>query len=138
MRYYTIRIFPESQYMTVIVTEFWKFRYNHLPMGICAPGDIFQAKVDTLLSDIEVVYTYINDILVLSRESFSKNTEQLITIFVRLRAEGLNVNSPKCSFGLKDIHYLGHVITREAIKPDPKKVQGIMDIWRPTNMTKAQ
>ena len=39
--------------MTTIVTEFGKFRYNRLPIGMCASGDIFQAKVDDLLSDIE-------------------------------------------------------------------------------------
>ena len=50
------------------------------------------------------------------------------TIFGKLRAEGLKANAPKFSFRLKDIPYLGYVITREGIKPDPKKVQGIMDI----------
>ena len=52
MGYYTIRISPASQNTTTIVTEFGKFRYNRLPMGMCASGDIFQAKVDELLSDI--------------------------------------------------------------------------------------
>ena len=45
---------------------------------------------------------------------------------------------PKCSFGLKDIPYLGYVITREGIKYDMKKVQGIMDIGRPTTMTEER
>ena len=59
-------------------------------------------------------------------------------IFVRLRAAGLKVNAPKCSFGLKGIPYLGYVITREGIKPDPKKVQWIMDIGRPSTTTEAR
>ena len=46
-------------------------------------------------------------------------------------AAGLKVNAPKCSFGLKDIPYLGYVITREVNKPEPYKVQGIMDIGIP-------
>ena len=57
-----------------IVSEFGKFRYNHLPMGMCASGDIFQAKVDYLLGDIEGVKIFIDNILVLSKESFSKHT----------------------------------------------------------------
>ena len=51
--------------MMMIVTEFGKFRYNGLPMGMCDLGDIFQSKVDKLLVDIEGVKTYIDDILVL-------------------------------------------------------------------------
>ena len=41
--------------MTKIVTEFGKFRYNHLSMIMCALGDIFQEKVDKLLDDKEGV-----------------------------------------------------------------------------------
>ena len=95
MGYYTIRLSPASQDMTTIVTEFGKFRYNCLPMGICASGDIFQTKVNKLLDDIEVVKTYINDITVLGKDSFEKHIEQLRIIFCRLRAAGLNVNAPK-------------------------------------------
>ena len=47
------------------VTEFGKFRYNRLPMGTCASGDILKFKVDELLGDIKGVKTYIDDILVL-------------------------------------------------------------------------
>ena len=39
--YYKIRLFPTSQYMTTIVTEFVKLRFNHLPMGMFASVDIF-------------------------------------------------------------------------------------------------
>ena len=56
--------------MTTIVTEFGKFEYNRLPMGMCASGDIFQAKVDELLGDFEGIKTYIDDILVLGKGIF--------------------------------------------------------------------
>ena len=69
MGYYTISISPASQYMTTIITEFGKFRYNCLPMGMCTLGEIFQAKVDELLVDIEGVNTHAGDILVLSNDS---------------------------------------------------------------------
>ena len=36
MGYYNISISPTSQDMTMIVTEFGKFRYKCLPMGMCA------------------------------------------------------------------------------------------------------
>ena len=43
-----------------------------------------------------------------------------------------------CSFGLKEIPYLGYLITREGIIPDPKKLQAIMDIRRPTTTTEER
>ena len=61
-------IFPASQDMTTIITEFGKFRYNCLPMGMCASGYIFQSKVDKLQGDIEGLKIYIDDIIVLSKD----------------------------------------------------------------------
>ena len=58
----------------MIVTEFGKYRYNRLPIGMCDLGNIFQEKLDKLLGDIEDVKTYINNILVLIKEILSKHT----------------------------------------------------------------
>ena len=138
MGYYTIRLSPAIQDITEIVTEFGKFKYNHLPMGMCSSGDIFQAKVDKLLGDTEGVKMYIDGILGLSIDCFGKHIYQLIMIFSRLRAEGLQVNAPKCSFGLKEIPCLSYVTTREGIDPDPKKVQVIMDLVIPTTTIEAR
>ena len=54
-----IIIFPKIQYMTTIVTEFGKFRYNCLLIGMFASGDIFKEKLDGILGDIKGVKTYI-------------------------------------------------------------------------------
>ena len=59
------------------------------------------AKVYELPGDIEVVKIYIDDILVLHKNSFEKHIDQLRIIFGRLRAVGLKVNAPKCNFVLK-------------------------------------
>ena len=53
-----------------------------------------------------------DDILVLGKDGFENHIEKLIIIFGRMRAAGLKVNAPKCSLGLKEIPYLGYVITR--------------------------
>ena len=95
MGYYTLYIFRESQKFTTIVIEFEKFRYNRVPMGLYASGEIFQAKVDELLSDIKVFKTYIDDILVLDKGIFSQHIYQLIVIFARLQNTVIKVNDSK-------------------------------------------
>ena len=107
-------------------------------MGMCISGDIFQAKVDELLRDIDGVETYIDYIIFLSKDSFEKHIGQSRIIFGRLRATGLKVNEPRFSFGLKEIPYLGYVIKIKGIKPDPKKVQGIMHIGQTATTNEAR
>ena len=135
MGYYTIHLDLATKDMTAIVTEFGNYRYNVLPTGMCVSGDIFQAKVNELLGDIEGVKAYIDYILVLKNETFKDHIEQLRVCFSRIQKAGLKINAKKCSFGLKEIPYLGYVITRQGVKPDPKMIQGIMDIERPKTTT---
>ena len=55
-------------------------------MGMCTSGDIIQAKVDELLVYIEGIKIYINDIIFLSKDFFTKHIAQLRISFSRLRA----------------------------------------------------
>ena len=64
-------------------------------MGMCASGDIIQAKVDELIDNIKGAKMYIDNLLVLRKDSFEKQIEQLRIIVVRLRGAGLNVNAHK-------------------------------------------
>ena len=105
---------------------------------MCTAGDVFQAKSDEIIGDIDGVKTYNNDKLVLIKYSSSKHIEKLSIIFSILRAAGLKFNAHKCSFLLKEIPYLVYVITWEGIEPYPNKLQGIMDLKRPITTTEAR
>ena len=56
-------------------------------------------------------------------------------LFDKLHAPGLKVDAPKCSFGLKDIPYLGNILKKEGIKPVYNKVKMIMVIRRSNTTT---
>ena len=74
----------------------------------------------------------------MSKDFFKNHIDQLKILFCRLREAGLKVNYPKFSFGLKEVPYLGYSIIREDIKPDQKKVQGMMYLGRSTTTTEAR
>jgi hypothetical protein len=46
----------------------------------------------------------------------------------------LFVKNTKCSFGASKLEYLGHIISREGVKVDPKKIQAMQEWPRPTNL----
>ena len=70
-------------------------------MGMCASVEIFQTKLDKLLGGIEGIKMYIDDILVLRKDSSEIHIDELIIIFSRIRVAVLQFNASKCSFGLK-------------------------------------
>ena len=46
----------------------------------------------------------------------------------------MKVNAAKCSFCAIETEYLGYVLTREGIKPQPKKVEAILVLTPPQNV----
>ena len=44
----------------------------------------------------------------------------------------------KCTFGKEEVSYLGHVISKEGVKADPKKIKLIIKWPRPTNISKLR
>ena len=106
-------------------------------MGLCTSCEIFQDKVDNILCDTDGVKMYIDNILVLRKGSLYQNIYQIRVIFYRLSNAGIKVNSPKFRFRLKVIPYLEYIITRERIKPGPKKLQAIMDLGQPNTTRRA-
>ena len=110
-----------------------KYKYQHLPMGLCNSPNIFQEHMFELFSDLEYVWAYINDLLVTSCSTFKEHLEQLEKVLSWLSEAGLKVNANKLHFAKFKIEYLGYWITRNGIQPLPKKVEALHNIAPPKN-----
>ena len=131
MGYYTIKLDKSAQKICTIVTPVGKYAYLRLPMGInCAP-DIFQAKMNNLMSGLEYVKTYLDDLLILSNGTFEDHLSKVGTVLQRLSSAGLKVHRKKSIFGNSSVDYLGYVITREGLRPQQKRIQAILDLAVP-------
>ena len=131
MGYYTIKLDKSAQKVCTIVTPVGKYAYLRLPMGInCAP-DIFQAKMNNIMSGLEYVRTYLDDLLILSNGDFMDHLSKVKTVLQRLSRAGLKVHRKKSIFGNSSVEYLGYVITREGLRPQQKRIQTILDLAVP-------
>ena len=131
MGYYHIELSSESKELCTITTQWGKYEYQRLPMGLCNSPDIFQEKMSELLTGLDTVRFYIDDILHITKGSFEDHLEKLDEIFHRLDAVGLKINFGKSSFATHSLDYLGYHISREGITPIPKKVEAIRAIRTP-------
>lgn len=76
---------------------------------------------------------FIDDILVYS-SSYSEHEQHLGVVLRTLRENKLYAKLDKCEFWLKEVVFLGHVISAEGIFVDPKKVEVVLKWERPTNV----
>jgi hypothetical protein len=103
-------------------------------MGVaCAPG-IFQAKMSVLMSTLEFVRAYIDDLLCITKRSFEDHFSKLRVVLTRLQGAGLKVNACKCFWGTDETEYLGYILSRDGIKPQLKKIEAILAIKPPTKV----
>jgi hypothetical protein len=56
------------------------------------------------------------------------------TVHTRLCDARLKDNAAKSSFCAHEIESIGYILTREGIKPQPKKVQAILTLNLPNNV----
>ena len=89
--------------------------------------------MDTVLRGITGVVCYIDDILISSADEESHMC-LLSEVFTRLGSHGFRLKLEKCQFLLPSIEYLGHVISKDRIKPVPSKVEAITKAPTPTNL----
>ena len=131
MGYYHIQLSPDSRKICTIILPWGKYEYQKLPMGLCNSPDIFQEQLSHLFRDIEYVREYIDDLLITSNTTVDDHLAKLDTVLAKLKKAGLKVNAKKPLFCKDEVEYLGYLITRHGIKPQPKKVEAIHNMKPP-------
>ena len=78
------------------------------------------------------VVVFFDDILIYSK-TWEGHRQHVDTILQLLR-EHLSFKKSKCSFGVPEVEYLGHIVGRDGVKVDPKKIQAMQDWPHPTTL----
>jgi hypothetical protein len=90
--------------------------------------------LQTVLGDETCGYVinYIDDIVIFSR-SFDQHMDHLDTVINKLTSAGSTPNAQKCSFYKLEIKFLGHLVSREKLMPDPQQIEAILNYLVPRN-----
>ena len=52
-------------------------------------------------------------------------------MFERLTAYGMHLKPEKCLFCRPEVPFLGNIVSKEGVRPDPKKVEAITNLQKP-------
>ena len=107
---------------TAFLTHRGLYIYNMIPFGLCNAPATFQRLMERVLGPLigVGVLVYLDDVLI-----YANTPEQLIDILgtvLKLLAEaGLKCKATKCSLLTKSVNYLGRLMSKDGIYPDPAK-----------------
>jgi hypothetical protein len=128
--YHQIKIHPKDVPKTAFSTRYGFYEYLVMSFGLNNALAYFMYLMNFIfMSELDkFVVVFIDDILI-----YFKNEEEyeqhLWVILQQLRDHQLYVKFSKCAFWLKEVLFLGHVISAEGIAVDPSKFQEVLD-WK--------
>lgn len=111
------------------------YHFKRMPFGLSNAPATFQRLVDNVLGvDLQPsVYIYLDDIVVVNRD-FESHLKTLDLVFQRLHNAGLNLSASKCMFCKPQLRYLGFLVDRHGLRPDPEKIQSIVNVCPPNDV----
>jgi hypothetical protein len=83
------------------------------------------------------VIVFLDGILIYSK-SEEEHEEHLRMLLQVLMEHHIYAKLSKCSFYQRKIHYLGHIISKEGIVVDPKKIKSIEEWLTPRNVVEVR
>jgi hypothetical protein len=107
-------------------------------MDVASSADIFQEKMSELMYGLEFVRAHIDDLLVLTKNSFEDHLDKLELALTRLDEAGLKINAEKSFFGKHETEYLGFRMCRKGVRPINNKVTALLNIKAPNTKKKVR
>lgn len=132
-----IPLHPKSKKFTAFsVLGRGLFQFTRMPFGLVNSPATLSRLMDRVLGAGELepkVFVYLDDIIVLS-ETFEEHLTLLRDVASRLSRANLSINIQKSKFCVTELPYLGYILTNKGLKPNPDRVEAIINIERPTTI----
>ena len=131
--YHQTAVDEQSRALTAFITSFGTYEWTRCPFGLKGAPSYFQRAMHTeVLTDLlyQICEVYLDDILFWG-ESEDEYLQRLEVLLERLSSKGITINPKKCSFGLEQIEYTGHVLDNNGLSFSAKKKSQVVDFLQP-------
>ena len=133
--YWQIYVAAKDQDKTTFVCHRGLYKFVVMPFGLCNAPATFQRLMDVTFAGMHdrCVKVYIDDILVYS-DTIAQHLIDLCEVFIRLTTANIKLKMSKCFFFQPYVGFLGHIVSRDGVRPDPKKVEVIRNAPTPQDV----
>ena len=101
-----------------------------MAMGLINAAATFQRMMDNITGDLPFVFSYLDDMLVYSRD-IAEHKDHLHKLFEKLKEHGLAVSHSKCMLGVEELTFLGFRVNQQGITPLQDRVKAVQDFPKP-------
>ena len=129
--YHQLRIKDADVHKTAFRTRYRHYEFLVMPFGLTNAPAAFMDLMNRVFRPYvdQFVVVFIDNILVYSKDRESHDTH-LQVVLENLRKEQLYAKLSKCEFWMDEVSFLGHIVSKEGIRVDPKKIEVVVE-WKP-------
>jgi hypothetical protein len=137
--YHQINIRAENIPKTTFTMRYSLYEYLVMSFGLTnAPAHFMYLMNLVFMPELDqFVVVFIDDILMYSK-SMEEHEEHLRIVLQRLRKHQLYAKFSKCEFWIKEVPFLGHVVSPEGIAVDPGKVKEVLEWKQPMTVSEVR
>ncbi|WVZ97651.1 hypothetical protein U9M48_043167 [Paspalum notatum var. saurae] len=137
--YHQIKVREENIPKTAFFTWYGLYEYLVMSFGLTnAPAFFMYLMNSVFMNELDKsVVVFIDDILVYSKNE-KGHEEHLRIVLSRLREHKLYAKFSKCAFWLKEVAFLGHILSAKGVAVDPSKVKDVLNWKQPQTVTEIR
>ncbi|RHN78856.1 putative nucleotidyltransferase, Ribonuclease H [Medicago truncatula] len=137
--YHQIKVKDEDMQKTAFKTRYGHYEYKVMPFGVTNAPEVFMEYMNRIFHAFldRFVVVFIDDILIYSKTE-EEHVEHLKIALQVLKEKKLYAKLSKCEFWLKEVSFLGHVISGDGIVVDPSKVEAVSQWETPKSVTEIR
>ncbi|WVZ81168.1 hypothetical protein U9M48_028579 [Paspalum notatum var. saurae] len=136
---YQIKIQEEDIPKTAFSTRYGLYEHLVMSFGLTnAPAFFMYMMNSVFMNELDkFVVVFIDDILIYSKNE-EEHEEHLRIVLTRLREHKLYAKFSKCAFWLKEVSFLGHILSEKGVAVDPSKVECVLNWKQPKTVTEIR
>ena len=141
--FWHIMLDEASSFLTTFNTPFGRYRWKRMPFGISSAPEVFQRRMCEVVEGLKGVEIVADDLVVVGfgdtpEEAMRDHNQNLHAVLQRCKEENLKLNDRKLRLCLKEVPFIGHLLTPEGLCVDPNKVKAILDMPPPSDVAAVQ
>ncbi|KAL0536597.1 hypothetical protein IC582_025549 [Cucumis melo] len=137
--YHQLRIKDEDVPKTAFRSRYGHYEFIVMSFGLTNAPAVFMDLMNRVFREFldTFVIVFIDDILIYSKME-AEHEEHLRLVLQTLRENKLYAKFSKCEFWLKQVSFLGHVVSKAGVSVDPAKIEAVTGWTRPSTVSEVR
>ena len=81
---------------------------------------------------LKICFIYLDDLIIFSK-NFDEHVDRIKQVFDRITDYGMKLSPKKCSFFMREVKYIGQIVSAVGVQADPDKIDKVKNWPIPTN-----